>query len=165
MARIKHKTGSFRARREPERGLRPVEPLSHHLVVVRLRQLLPRPKQGLVGLACDRLPLRWRPAASSSLECGVVCPRCGAEAPEGARFCPSCGAEIASAAQRRERKFVSVLFVDMVGSTAHTDGADPEDVRDRKQLYYDEVRDRIERHGGMVEKYVGDAVMASSALR
>jgi class 3 adenylate cyclase/tetratricopeptide (TPR) repeat protein len=59
-----------------------------------------------------------------------------------------------------ERKFVSVLFVDIVGSTARADGADPEDVRDLNQLYYQEVRDRIERHGGTVEKYVGDAVMA-----
>ena len=49
---------------------------------------------------------------------------------------------------REERKFVSVLFVDMVGSTAHADGADPEDVRDRNQLYYEEVRERIERYGG-----------------
>ena len=46
------------------------------------------------------------------------------------------------------------------GSTAHADGADPEDVRDRNQLYYREARDRIERHGGTIEKYVGDAVMA-----
>jgi class 3 adenylate cyclase/tetratricopeptide (TPR) repeat protein len=59
-----------------------------------------------------------------------------------------------------ERKFVSVLFVDVVGSTARADGADPEDVRDLNELYYGEVRGRIERHGGTVEKYVGDAVMA-----
>ena len=55
---------------------------------------------------------------------------------------------------------MSVLFVDIVGSTARADGADPEDVRDRNQLYFDEARDRIERHGGVVEKYIGDAVMA-----
>jgi class 3 adenylate cyclase/tetratricopeptide (TPR) repeat protein len=55
---------------------------------------------------------------------------------------------------------VSVLFVDIVGSTARADGADPEDVRDRNQLYFDECRSRIERHGGVVEKYIGDAVMA-----
>ena len=55
---------------------------------------------------------------------------------------------------------MSVLFVDVVGSTARADGADPEDVRDRNQLYFDECRSRIERHGGVVEKYIGDAVMA-----
>src|ERR1700675_2294299 len=90
----------------------------------------------------------------------MTCSRCGAEAPGDARFCPSCGAPVLSAPVAEERKFVSVLFVDVVGSTARADGADPEDVRDRNQLYYAEVRGRIERHGGTVEKYVGDAVMA-----
>jgi len=90
----------------------------------------------------------------------MTCPRCGAETPEGARFCPNCGNELASAEPREERKFVSILFVDLVGSTAQADGADPEDVRERNQLYYEEVRGRIERHGGIVEKYIGDAVMA-----
>jgi class 3 adenylate cyclase/tetratricopeptide (TPR) repeat protein len=65
-----------------------------------------------------------------------------------------------SALLQEERKLVSVLFVDVVGSTARADGADPEDVRDLNQLYYGETRARIERHGGVVEKYVGDAVMA-----
>jgi class 3 adenylate cyclase len=90
----------------------------------------------------------------------VTCSRCRAELPGDARFCPSCGAPIGSASVAEERKFVSVLFVDVVGSTARADGADPEDVRDLNQLYYREVRGRIERHGGTVEKYVGDAVMA-----
>ena len=48
----------------------------------------------------------------------------------------------------------------MVGSTAHADGADPEDVRDRNQLYFNDARARIEHYGGIVEKYIGDAVMA-----
>jgi class 3 adenylate cyclase/tetratricopeptide (TPR) repeat protein len=90
----------------------------------------------------------------------MICSRCGAELPGDARFCPSCGSPVGNASVAEERKFVSVLFVDVVGSTARADGADPEDVRDRNQLYYQEVRDRIERHGGTVEKYVGDAVMA-----
>ncbi|MGZ8651468.1 MAG: ATP-binding protein [Actinomycetota bacterium] len=90
----------------------------------------------------------------------MACSRCGAELPGAARFCPSCGAPAAGASTAEERKSVSVLFVDVVGSTARADGADPEDVRDRNQLYYREVRGRIERHGGTVEKYVGDAVMA-----
>ena len=90
----------------------------------------------------------------------MVCPRCGTVAPDGASFCASCGNELATGAPREERKLVSILFVDIVGSTAHADGADPEDVRDRNQLYYEEVRSRIEQYGGTLEKYIGDAVMA-----
>ena len=90
----------------------------------------------------------------------MTCRRCGVEVPQGARFCPSCGAEQAGSGPQEERKVVSVLFVDVVGSTARADGADPEDVRDRNQLYYRETRERIERYGGVVEKYIGDAIMA-----
>ena len=64
------------------------------------------------------------------------------------------------AGPQEERKVVSILFVDVVGSTAHADGADPEDIRERNQLYYRETRERIERYGGVVEKFIGDAIMA-----
>ena len=90
----------------------------------------------------------------------MICGRCGADAPNGARFCPACGNELAGGTGQQERKLVSILFVDVVGSTARADGADPEDVRDRNQLYFSDARERIERHGGIVEKYIGDAVMA-----
>jgi len=90
----------------------------------------------------------------------MICARCGSEAPDGSRFCPSCGADLTGPLPTEERKVVSILFVDIVGSTAHADGADPEDVRERNQLYYKETRERIERYGGVVEKYIGDAVMA-----
>jgi class 3 adenylate cyclase/tetratricopeptide (TPR) repeat protein len=90
----------------------------------------------------------------------MACGNCGAEVPEGARFCPSCGVEQVVSGPQEERKVVSILFVDVVGSTARADGADPEDVRDRNQLYYRETRERIERYGGVVEKYIGDAIMA-----
>ena len=90
----------------------------------------------------------------------MACSRCGTELPPDARFCPSCGAPVTGASVAEERKTVSVLFVDVVGSTARADGADPEDVRDFNQIYYHEVSGRIERHGGTIEKYVGDAVMA-----
>ena len=90
----------------------------------------------------------------------MACLRCGAKPPPGARFCPSCGAEQTGAAPREERKLVSILFVDQVGSTPRADGADPEDVRDRNRIYYEETRARIERYGGALEKYAGDAVMA-----
>ncbi len=88
----------------------------------------------------------------------MACVACGSDLPEGARFCPTCGAE--QAEHQEERKLVSILFVDMVGSTARADGADPEDVRDRNQLYFNDARTRIEHYGGIVEKYIGDAVMA-----
>src|SRR6202035_3179183 len=91
---------------------------------------------------------------------GMRCPRCGAQAPFAARFCPSCGVELAGASPHEERKLVSILFVDQVGSTSRADGADPEDVRDRTRLYYEETRFRLEQHGGTLEKYAGDAVMA-----
>ena len=90
----------------------------------------------------------------------MICGRCGSEAPDGARFCPACGNDLAAGPGQQERKLVSILFVDVVGSTARADGADPEDVRDRNQLYFQDARERIERHGGIVEKYIGDAVMA-----
>ncbi|HEY7400271.1 MAG TPA: AAA family ATPase, partial [Actinomycetota bacterium] len=90
----------------------------------------------------------------------MPCPRCGSDIPGGARFCPSCGTELAPVAGQEERKLVSILFVDLVGSTARGDGADPEDVRDRNQLYFDTARERIAQYGGVVEKYIGDAVVA-----
>ena len=80
--------------------------------------------------------------------------------PADARFCPACGADLSGRGPHDERKFVSVLFVDMVGSTDRADGADPEDVRDLNQRYHQELRERIERFGGVVEKFIGDAVMA-----
>ena len=89
-----------------------------------------------------------------------TCPRCGAENPEGARFCNSCGAAISEAASAGdERRIVSVLFVDLVGSTSRAERLDPEDVRAFLVSYYDRVRVELESFGGRVEKFVGDAVM------
>jgi class 3 adenylate cyclase len=88
------------------------------------------------------------------------CPRCGEEHSPNARFCSGCGAPLDAAARREERKLVSVLFVDLVGFTARSDRADPEDVRDALSIYHAEARQRIEQHGGTLEKFAGDAVMA-----
>jgi class 3 adenylate cyclase/tetratricopeptide (TPR) repeat protein len=90
-----------------------------------------------------------------------VCTSCGTENPPLARFCNSCGARLeAAVAPREERKLVSILFVDLVGFTARSDQADPEDIRDALQLYYASAKQRIEQHGGVLEKFIGDAVMA-----
>jgi class 3 adenylate cyclase/tetratricopeptide (TPR) repeat protein len=91
-----------------------------------------------------------------------ACPTCGEDNPERARFCWSCGAAIAEAPRSgaEERKIVSVLFVDLVGFTAASEKADPEDVRARLRPYHARVKQEIERFGGTVEKFVGDAVMA-----
>src|SRR5437764_3123110 len=92
----------------------------------------------------------------------AACGRCGEENPDRARFCLACGAPLDGAARpsRQERKFVSVLFVDLVGFTARSDEADPEDVRDVLERYHARSKGVIESYGGLVEKFVGDAVMA-----
>ena len=91
----------------------------------------------------------------------IVCPVCGEENPEHARFCLSCGhAFDAETPAAEERKVVSVLFVDLVGFTSRSDRADPEDVRATLRPYHERVKADIERFGGTVEKFIGDAVMA-----
>jgi class 3 adenylate cyclase/tetratricopeptide (TPR) repeat protein len=91
----------------------------------------------------------------------VQCANCGAANPSGSRFCSSCGASLGDAVPpQEERKLVSVLFVDLVGSTALADKADPEDVRDVLQIYHLEAKQCIEQYGGVLEKFIGDAVMA-----
>jgi class 3 adenylate cyclase/tetratricopeptide (TPR) repeat protein len=94
-------------------------------------------------------------------EAVLRCENCGGENPPGARFCNSCAAPLEERSEpREERKLVSVLFVDLVGFTARADRADPEDVRDALQLYHASAKGRIEQYGGVVEKFIGDAVMA-----
>jgi len=90
------------------------------------------------------------------------CPACGEENPERAKFCLECGAALAVATPPalEERKVVTVLFCDLVGFTAASDAADPEDVRARIRPYHARLRQEIERFEGTVEKFIGDAVMA-----
>ena len=91
----------------------------------------------------------------------VTCERCGATNPSHARFCHSCGARLdGEGTAREERKLVSALFVDLVGFTSSSDSADPEDVRDLLEEYHATSKQCIEQFGGVVEKFIGDAVMA-----
>jgi class 3 adenylate cyclase/tetratricopeptide (TPR) repeat protein len=90
----------------------------------------------------------------------LTCPRCGQENAAGARFCGACGTELAAASAREVRKTVTVLFADVTGSTALGERLDPESLRRVMARYFDTARECLERHGGTVEKFIGDAVMA-----
>ena len=116
-------------------------------------------------------------------ECGatleLACPTCGAAHESGQKFCRACGATLAGAAKAAnpaspasreptpnlnpapaELRFVSVLFVDLVGFTALSEGREAEDVRELLSRYFDVARGVVERYGGSIEKFIGDAVMA-----
>src|SRR5437764_310466 len=92
----------------------------------------------------------------------IVCPQCGKENREEARFCDSCAAPLApqEPSALEERKVVTVLFADLVGFTTRSEQMDPEDVRAMLSPYYLRLRTELERFGGTVEKFIGDAVMA-----
>src|SRR5262245_40894170 len=90
-----------------------------------------------------------------------TCPSCGHELPEDAKFCLECGAPVApAAAPREQRKTVTVLFCDVAGSTELGESTDPEVLRALLARYFERMKEIVERHGGSVEKFVGDAVMA-----
>jgi class 3 adenylate cyclase len=90
-----------------------------------------------------------------------VCPECGFENPDGARFCAGCARPLEATAPVREvRKTVTVVFCDVTGSTAIGERLDPESLRHVMARYFEAMRTVIERHGGTVEKFIGDAVMA-----
>jgi class 3 adenylate cyclase len=91
----------------------------------------------------------------------AVCGHCGAEIPRDARFCPTCGAPVAADRPAEERKLATVVFADLVGSTALAGSEDPERTRVLLDRFYGAMADEIERAGGTVEKFVGDAVMAA----
>jgi class 3 adenylate cyclase/tetratricopeptide (TPR) repeat protein len=91
----------------------------------------------------------------------LVCARCARENPDDARFCNACGAPLgAEPRAREERKIVTAVFVDLVGSTARAERLDPEDVRAVLRRYHETLRRDLERYGGTVEKFIGDAVVA-----
>lgn len=91
----------------------------------------------------------------------MVCAVCGHELPDRAKFCLECGTPVApAAAPREQRKTVTVLFCDVAGSTALGESTDPEALRALLARYFERMQGIVESHGGTVEKFVGDAVMA-----
>ena len=92
----------------------------------------------------------------------IACTSCGQENPDGFRLCGMCGASLVAVQvpMREERKVVTVVFCDLVGFTARAERLDPEEVRGVLRPYHERVRSELERRGGTVEKFIGDAVMA-----
>src|SRR5213080_4992392 len=90
------------------------------------------------------------------------CLACGQENPVGFKFCGACAAPLDAPAPvtHEERKVITVLFADLVGFTSRAEKLDPEDVRALLSPYYTRLRHELERHGGTVEKFIGDAVVA-----
>jgi class 3 adenylate cyclase len=108
-------------------------------------------------------------------DCGVplvtVCPQCGADNPPGKRFCGNCGVALTAPAAPAiavppriqtsgERRHLTVLFCDLVGSTEIAAQLDPEEWRDMVAAYHRTAAETITRFGGHVAKYLGDGVMA-----
>ncbi len=106
-------------------------------------------------------------------ECGSAltsaCPACGTPNPPGVKFCGECGTALGAGiavvraeppGQAAERRLVSILFADLVGFTAASEGRDAEETRELLSRYFEICRAVIERYGGVVEKFIGDAVMA-----
>ena len=90
----------------------------------------------------------------------AACASCGVENRDEARFCDACGAALAAEPAREARKTVTVLFCDVTGSTQLGEQLDPESLRRVMARYFEVAKAVIERHGGAVEKFIGDAVMA-----
>lgn len=115
------------------------------------------------GIRCPRCGRENPPSAQFCMHCGNLlaqrCAVCGAGNPPDAHFCLRCGAPL-RAEQAPERRVVSVLFADLVGSTALGQRLDPETMRRLVGEYFAAMREELQKHGGTVEKFIGDAVMA-----
>ena len=97
----------------------------------------------------------------------AICAQCGTENPDVAKFCMACAAPLAAETptpepprRHEERRPVTAVFVDIVGSTSRAEQLDPEDVLALLEPYYARLRHVLEQHGGSVEKFIGDAVVA-----
>jgi class 3 adenylate cyclase/tetratricopeptide (TPR) repeat protein len=93
-----------------------------------------------------------------------ICPNCGEENPPRFRLCGFCGAELAPEIAQETRKTVTIVFSDLKGSTNLGEALDSESLREVMSRYFDEMREVLEQHGGRVEKYIGDAIMAVFGL-
>jgi class 3 adenylate cyclase len=112
-------------------------------------------------------PATNRFCAECGAELTATCPSCATANPPGAKFCAECGTALHGTSSappagpgRAERRFVSVLFADLVGFTPFSETRDPEEVRGLLTTYFDRCREIVERFGGSVDKFIGDAVMA-----
>ncbi|HEY7629144.1 MAG TPA: adenylate/guanylate cyclase domain-containing protein [Thermoleophilaceae bacterium] len=120
-------------------------------------------------MLCPSCQADNREGARFCRECGSAlalrCATCGATHLEGQRFCDECGAALTPAAATEapaagpEIRVVSVLFADLVGFTSLSESRDPEDVRELLSRYFDVARTIVERYGGTIEKFIGDAIM------
>src|SRR5205823_2007919 len=110
-------------------------------------------------MTCSACGTENRAGRKFCSNCGAplarACPACGAANDPADRFCGECGAALEA-----ERRLISVLFGDLVGFTPLSEDQDPEAVRELLSRYFDTARRVIERYGGTVEKFIGDAVMA-----
>jgi predicted ATPase/class 3 adenylate cyclase len=94
-----------------------------------------------------------------------TCTACGVENPDIARFCLACGTQLEEARPAQEtRKVVTIVFSDLKGSTTLGEALDSEALREVMTRYFDAMRRELERHGGVIEKFIGDAVMAVFGL-
>jgi len=95
----------------------------------------------------------------------IVCPSCGEENPSKFRLCGYCGTPLAQALPPQElRKTVTILFSDLKGSTALGESVDPEALHEIKNRYFEAMAAVLDKHGGKIEKYIGDAIMAVFGL-
>ncbi|HVF52784.1 MAG TPA: adenylate/guanylate cyclase domain-containing protein [Actinomycetota bacterium] len=88
------------------------------------------------------------------------CPACGRANTHDARFCSGCGTDLAASGRRKERKFATALFADLVGSTTLAEREDPEVVQTAIGGVFDRLAKVIDGYGGLLEKYMGDAILA-----
>jgi len=120
-------------------------------------------------MTCSACGAENRPGRKFCASCGAplarACHSCGAANEPGDRFCGECGSQLdaeaaAPAPAQAERRLVSVLFGDLVGFTTLSEDRDPEEVRELLSRYFETARRVIDRYGGTIEKFIGDAVMA-----
>lgn len=127
-------------------------------------------------VACSSCGASNRAGRRFCTRCGTAlqesCLRCGAALDAGDAFCGSCGAPAGESPARSggsaagatspstERRIVSVLFADLVGFTGYAEGRDPEEVRETLSRYFEAAREIVARYDGVIEKFIGDAVMA-----